>query len=80
MQIVDLSKAFEFRKKIMATNIDVVCGMKIEEEDAAGTTDYLHRIYYFCSEDCQHKFEQKPELYIVRTGTGAASTPDDDAI
>ena len=59
----------------MATNVDVVCGMKVEEEQAAGTSEYLNRTYYFCSEDCKHKFDQKPESYIVRTGIGASGAP-----
>ncbi len=62
----------------MAMNIDVVCGMKIDEDDAVGTSEYLNRTYYFCSEDCKHKFDQKPEQYIVKTGIGNASAADLD--
>ena len=32
----------------MAMNIDVVCGMRIEEKDAVKTSEYLNRTYYFC--------------------------------
>lgn len=60
------------------TNIDVVCGMKVEEGQAAGTSEYLGRTYYFCSEDCKHKFEQQPEFYIVKTGAGASGAPNLD--
>jgi P-type Cu+ transporter len=60
------------------TNIDVVCGMKVEEDQAAGTSEYLGRTYYFCSEDCQHKFEQQPEFYMVKTGAGALGAPSLD--
>lgn len=59
----------------MATNVDVVCGMKVEEEEAAATSEYLNRTYYFCSEDCKHKFNQRPESYILKTGIGSSSAP-----
>ncbi len=62
----------------MPMNIDVVCGMKVDEEQAAGTSEYLNRTYYFCSEDCQHKFEQKPEQYIVKTGIGTSTATEID--
>ena len=58
----------------MAMNIDVVCGMKVEEEDAAATSEYLNRTYYFCSEECKYIFEQRPEQYIPKTGLSISST------
>lgn len=65
----------------MPMNIDVVCGMKVEEEHAAGSSEYLNRTYYFCSEDCKHKFDQKPEQYILKTGIGTSTaTAIDDTI
>ena len=44
----------------MAQQVDPVCGMQIEEQDAAGQTDYEGRTYYFCSTACQRKFEANP--------------------
>lgn len=47
----------------MATQKDPVCGMQVEESDAAGQTDYEGTTYYFCSISCKDKFEASPEDY-----------------
>lgn len=52
----------------MASHTDPVCGMQVDEENAAGESEYLEHRYYFCSEDCKHKFDQRPEDYVVRSG------------
>ena len=33
----------------MATQINPVCGMKVDEEKAAGQSEYENRTYYFCA-------------------------------
>jgi len=43
---------------------DLVCGMRIKEEDAVGTSDYIGTTYYFCSPGCKEAFEKEPEKYI----------------
>jgi P-type Cu+ transporter len=45
------------------TQRDPVCGMEVNAQDAAGTTQHRGQTYYFCSEDCKKKFEQNPEQY-----------------
>jgi Cu+-exporting ATPase len=52
-----------YRRKRMATHKDPVCGMQIEESEAAGQTDYEGTTYYFCSTSCIDKFEKDPENY-----------------
>ena len=47
----------------MASHTDPVCGMKMEEKDAAGKDEYKGKTYYFDSEDCMSKFHQHPEKY-----------------
>ena len=47
----------------MASHKDPVCGMKIEEKDAAGKDEYQGKTYFFDSEDCMSKFHQDPEKY-----------------
>lgn len=47
----------------MAKQTDPVCGMQIEEEDAAGQAEHEGGTYYFCSSACQRKFESNPEDY-----------------
>lgn len=46
----------------MATK-DPVCGMSIEEAEAAATVRYGDRIYSFCSVACRERFEEHPERY-----------------
>ncbi|HZS09125.1 MAG TPA: YHS domain-containing protein [Blastocatellia bacterium] len=58
----------------MATQTDLVCGRLVDEENAAGQSEYLGRDYYFCSEDCKHKFDQRPEEYVVRPGQAQHGT------
>ena len=42
---------------------DVVCGMKIKREDAAGKADFQGQIFYFCSKQDQATFEASPDRY-----------------
>jgi YHS domain-containing protein len=47
---------------------DVVCGMEVDEQQAAGRREYQGRTYYFCSPSCQQRFEDDPRRYAdVRT-------------
>ena len=43
--------------------IDPVCKMKIDEQDAAGQTNYNGKEYFFCSKDCEQKFEADPSQF-----------------
>ncbi|MFP4081494.1 MAG: heavy metal translocating P-type ATPase [Candidatus Aminicenantes bacterium] len=43
---------------------DSVCGMEVKEDQAAGTSTYKGKKYYFCSPVCKKKFDENPELYI----------------
>jgi len=42
---------------------DPVCGMTVEEDNAAATSEYQGSTYYFCSKDCQEEFDSDPESY-----------------
>ncbi len=46
------------------TVIDPVCGMSIEEKDAAATTVYGGKTYFFCSSSCKTKFDQNPQAFL----------------
>ncbi len=48
---------------------DPVCGMQVDERQAAGQSEYQGEIYYFCSTRCKQQFDQDPERY---TGEGTA--------
>ena len=44
--------------------VDPVCGMEIEEEEAAASRTYKGKTYYFCSQACRDEFDEDPEGYI----------------
>src|SRR5512135_401948 len=43
---------------------DPVCNMTIEEGEAAATSTYKGKTYYFCSKPCKEDFDKDPESYI----------------
>jgi Cu+-exporting ATPase len=43
---------------------DVVCGMTIDPERAAGALDYRGKKYHFCSKGCVAEFEADAEKYL----------------
>lgn len=47
----------------MATHKDPVCGMEVEELEAAGQSEHEGRIFYFCSTSCKERFDASPEDY-----------------
>ena len=48
--------------------IDPVCGMKITDESVPWQSEYLGTEYYFCSEGCKQKFDQRPNDYVAKSG------------
>jgi YHS domain-containing protein len=46
----------------MAMVEDPVCG--IDPDDAAATTEYGGRTYYFCSQTCHDAFTSDPTIYL----------------
>lgn len=47
---------------------DPVCGMTIEAENAAGTSEYKGETYYFCSPVCKGKFDAQPQKFTALEG------------
>jgi len=43
---------------------DVVCGMQVDPEKAAGTSKFEGTTYYFCSKGCKAKFDANPQQYV----------------
>ncbi|MCS6953580.1 MAG: YHS domain-containing protein [Bryobacterales bacterium] len=43
---------------------DPVCGMPVDEEKAAATSEHKGKTYYFCHKLCKEKFDQEPEKYV----------------
>jgi P-type Cu+ transporter len=50
---------------------DPVCGMEIDPETAAGSSEYEGVTYYFCAEACKTEFDAEPSKYV-----GAATAPE----
>lgn len=48
---------------------DPVCGMKIDEKAAAGTSEFGGRTYYFCATSCKEKFDKEP-VKFAQVGSG----------
>ena len=42
---------------------DPVCHMEVEEENAAATSKYKGKTYYFCCEGCKEEFDRNPGAY-----------------
>lgn len=54
----------------MATRIDPVCGLEVEEtaaRDQRLTSAYLGRRYYFCSAGCHARFTADPRPFVFAT-------------
>ena len=45
---------------------DPVCGMEVNPEQAAGTSEYQGQTYYFCSPDCKRTFDGNPQQYATQ--------------
>jgi YHS domain-containing protein len=45
----------------MAT--DPVCKMQVDENKAAGKSEYNGKTYYFCATVCKKKFDESPDKY-----------------
>ncbi len=43
---------------------DPVCGMEVSPEDAAATSEYKGKTYYFCCEGCKEEFDANPRQYV----------------
>ena len=42
---------------------DPICGMKVDEKKAAGTSTYSGATYYFCSTGCKAEFDKNPTKF-----------------
>jgi YHS domain-containing protein len=54
------------RKEVIAMAKDPVCGMTVDEQSAAGTSEYQGQTYYFCSKGCKAAFDKEPEKYVTQ--------------
>ncbi|MAT41362.1 MAG: YHS domain-containing protein [Anaerolineaceae bacterium] len=46
---------------------DLVCGMDVDPETAAGKSEFQGETYYFCSQGCKKAFDKEPEKYVKQS-------------
>ena len=58
------------------THLDPVCGMTIEEEEAAGSYEHGGVKYFFCHPSCLERFRENPSAFLTadETAVPAAGT------
>ncbi len=42
---------------------DPICGMDVDKEKAAASSEYQGKTYYFCAEGCKKAFDENPEKH-----------------
>ncbi len=45
--------------------IDPVCKMTVDEKNAAHTSEYKGKKYYFCAPGCKKAFDANPQKYVT---------------
>jgi YHS domain-containing protein len=56
----------------MASAKDRVCGMTLDTDKATAQSTYQGRTYYFCSLECERRFQAQPERYTQFTSAPLA--------
>jgi Cu+-exporting ATPase len=56
------------RKEVILVVKDLVCGMEINPQSAAGKSEYQGQTYYFCSNGCKKAFDKEPQKYVRTQG------------
>ncbi len=46
-----------------------MCGMEVDRDSAAATSEYQGQTYYFCSQGCKERFDANPQQYVGPTGS-----------
>ncbi|MCH7811632.1 MAG: YHS domain-containing protein [Chloroflexi bacterium] len=57
---------------------DVVCGMEIDPETAAGKSEHEGTTYHFCAEGCKQEFDTNPQKFL--DGGEAEPAPAAEAV
>ena len=58
---------------------DLVCGMEIDPETAAGKSEHQGTTYHFCATGCKTDFDADPEKYIGGAAAAPAGMGDEPA-
>lgn len=54
---------------------DPVCGMTVEPEKTAATSEYKGETIYFCNPKCKKKFDEAPDAFLTPARTGKLTLP-----
>jgi YHS domain-containing protein len=71
----DASASRAGQEGTMATVKDPVCGMEIDSESAAATSDYEGTTYYFCAVGCKEQFDAEPAKFLGAAAQATAEEP-----
>ncbi|MCP9496918.1 MAG: YHS domain-containing protein [Pyrinomonadaceae bacterium MAG19_C2-C3] len=52
----------------MAVHTDPVCGMQVDEQYAAATSEHQGQTCYFCSQGCKERYDGNPAQYASKSG------------
>ena len=63
----------------MATVKDPVCGMEIDPQEAAATSEYEGTTYYFCAVGCKESFDAEPAKYVAAAAEAPAAAAPAEA-
>jgi YHS domain-containing protein len=63
---VSESKGEKVKIADLASDNDVVCGMKLEGQPITDTTMYRGKMYGFCSPECKTEFLKDPKTYLTQ--------------
>jgi Cu+-exporting ATPase len=59
------AEASDLTEEVSEMAKDPVCGMDVDPETAAGSSEYKGGTYYFCNLNCKKSFDEDPERYLV---------------
>jgi Cu+-exporting ATPase len=59
-----VTRKVHLEKDVNQMTKDPVCGMMVDEEKAAATSEYKGKTYYFCARGCKAAFDKNPEKYL----------------
>lgn len=63
--LLPLASVQDHPMDLVTTELDPVCGMKVDSDRAAAKADHAGKTYYFCCLGCKQKFETNPVQYLA---------------
>jgi Cu+-exporting ATPase len=61
------------REEVTAMARDPVCGMQVDEKQAAAAAAHEGKTYFFCAAGCRAAFVKNPEKYVAPQKAGQKS-------